>query len=132
MSNKNPLGDSYNAADEVAGIAGKIIDGQDTLHDYGHIFNTQVAEINMQDLIDKQVETGKLIILTMPKNMTAEKKVLDKLNNDLVSKVANVDSEDDAFDHRDPDGEIRKGVQKLLKESDREDDLLVLSYLQGK
>jgi hypothetical protein len=46
--------------------------------------------------------------------------------------IANVDSEDDVFDHRDPDGEIRKGVQKLLKESGREDDLLVLSYLQGK
>jgi hypothetical protein len=45
----------------------------------------------MQDLMDKQIETGEPIILTIPNNVTADtKKVLDKLNNDLVSKGAKV------------------------------------------
>lgn len=46
--------------------------------------------------------------------------------------VAKVDSEDDVFDHLDPDGKILKGTQKLLKESGREDDFLALNFLQGK
>lgn len=45
--------------------------------------------------------------------------------------VAKVNSKDDV-DHRDPDGQIRKGVQKLLKESGREDDLLILNFLHRK
>jgi hypothetical protein len=62
-----------------------------TTGQYGHIFDTPAAEIDMQDLIDKQIETGEPIILTMPKNVTKDtKKVLDKLNNHLVSKGAKV------------------------------------------
>jgi hypothetical protein len=62
-----------------------------TTGEYGHVFDTPVAEIDMQDLIDKQIETGEPIILTTPKNVTAEtKKALDKLNNNFVSKGAKV------------------------------------------
>lgn len=60
-----------------------------SIGEYGHVFDNPIAEIDMQDLIDKQIETGEPIILTKPKNVTAEtKKVLDKLNNNLVSKGA--------------------------------------------
>jgi hypothetical protein len=60
-----------------------------TIGEYAHVFDTPVAEIDMQGLIDKQIKTGVPIILTMPKNVTADtKKVLDKLNNDLVKKGA--------------------------------------------
>jgi hypothetical protein len=59
--------------------------------EYGHVFDNPVAEIDMQDLINKQIEAGKPIILTMPRNVTADtKKVLDKLNSNLVSKGAKV------------------------------------------
>ena len=46
--------------------------------------------------------------------------------------IAKVDSQNNFFDHRDPEGKICTGIKKLLKENDREDDLLILSYLQGK
>ena len=52
-------------------------------------------------------------------------------DNNSVPVVAKVDSESDVFDHRDHDGQILKATQKFLKESGREDDLLILNFLQG-
>lgn len=52
------------------------------------------------------------------------------MSTDYDSTPVNI--ENYGFDHLDSDGKIRKGVQKLLKESCREDDLLILNFLQGK
>lgn len=58
---------------------------------YGHVFGASVAEIDIQDLIDKQVEKGEPIALTMPKNITAEtRRVLGRLGNDIISKGAKI------------------------------------------
>ncbi len=46
-------------------------------------------EINMQDILDNKIKTGEKIVISMPKNVSAETKAaLDKMNNALVEKGA--------------------------------------------